>query len=147
MLAVSKWIQSFVAWRLQAQHACHTMHTHSGPYGVSCSVKQQTVLLSCRVASACACQIEAAVIIWLVCLARVTLISTTFKLLSILLQTQTALSRSLLIQTDLSRKAQGSLCCLIRVRLVRHPTGLQRASALLQVHYITRHCRCWLDQH
>ena len=62
----------------------------------------------------------------------------TFTLLSIVLQTQTALPRTLLIQTDLSSKAQGSLCCLIRLRLVRHPRRLQRASALLQmpVHHI-----------
>lgn len=62
-----------------------------------------------------------------------------FTLLSILLQTQTALPRSLLIQTDLSSKAQEGLCCLIRLRMVRHPRRLQRASALLQlqVHHIS----------
>ncbi len=58
----------------------------------------------------------------------------TFTLLSILLQTQTALPRSLLIQADLSSsKAQGSLCCLLIVRLMRHPRRLQKALALLQL--------------
>jgi len=78
-------------------------------------------------------------IIWLFCHACVILISMTCTLLSVLLQMQTALPRSLRIQTDLSSKAQGGLCCPIRLRLVRHPTGLQRASALLQlpVHHIS----------
>ncbi len=81
-----------------------------------------------------------AVSFWLFCLACVTLISTTFTLLSILVQTQTALPRSLLIQTDLSSKAKECLCCPVRLQLVRHPTDLQRASALLQmtVHHISQ---------